>query len=104
MATTRSAKTGRWRGGIVAEAVGELQRIVGRQVEHLLQAQERHVAIRALSDQDRRLVVARHAGAQDLELRLRAGIESGLRLLQCRAGLVQRRRGDGTRRSLSTAS
>ena len=44
---------------LVAQRVSELQWIVGRQLEELLQAKEGDLAIRALADQQRRLVVAR---------------------------------------------
>jgi len=78
----------------VAKVVGQTEVVVRGQFQQLLEAQHGQLAIGALPDEHRRLVVARHAGPQHLELRLRAGVETGLRLLQRGTGLIERGSGD----------
>ena len=92
--TTRVGEDRRGRQLRVAEIVGEAEVVVRGQLQQLLEAQHGHLLVAALADHHRRLVVARHAGAQHLELRLRAGVETGLRLLQRGAGLIERGPGD----------
>ena len=68
----------------------QLQIGVSRQIEQLLQPQIGDLAVGALADHQRRQVVAADPRPQQLELRLRAGVEADLRLPQRHFGLADR--------------
>ena len=74
---------------VVSKCIGELQIGVRRQIEQPLEPQVRQRTIDALANQHRLLRVARDARAQDLELRLRAGVQASLHLTERRTRLFQ---------------